>query len=665
MEADISEEAALLNEAMALHGAGRIVEAKAIYERLLTVRPDQPEVLRLLGTAEYQSGDLGACIAALSRSLELFPDQPGVEYNLGSVFGRLKRHEEALRHYDRAVSLKPDYAEAQYNRANTLGELGRAEEAVAGFGRAIESHPRYAKAYFNRAIILRKHGQHEAALDSYRSAINIDPRYAAALHNMGNLLADMGRLDEAIDCYDRVLAIDPDYEFLMGNAFHTRCHLADWSEFQPRLDQLAGKIRLSQKVTPPFPVFSLTDDPELQRHAAQVYAAAKHPPGQALAPIVRHGHHGRIRVGYFSSDFGNHPVTHLLAGMLERHDRRRFEVFAYAFGPDRRGPWRERVVSAVDHFVEVRRKSEREIAAIARGHEIDIAIDLNGYTGDCLPGIFAERAAPVQVSYIGYLGTMGAPYIDYLIADPVMVPETSRRFYSEQIVSLRSYQCNDDKQRIPDKTFKRQDFGLPETGFVYCSFNNQYKILPPVFDSWMRILKAVPESVIWLYVANQTATENLRREAERRGVESKRIVFATSVPYEDHVARQRLADLFLDTHPYNAGATASLALRAGLPILTRLGESFAARMGASLLIAAGLPEMIVATQEEYERQAIHLGTHPDDMKRIRRKLAENLPNCTLFDTERFTRNIEAAYAAMYERSRSGLPPQPIDVSAVG
>lgn len=664
MEAEINEEFSVLQEATALHGAGRIVEAKAIYQKLLAHAPDQPEIWRLLGTAEYQLGHLEASVAALSRSLALFPEQPGVEYNLASVLGLLKRHEEAIAHYDRAVTLKPDYAEAHYNRANILVELGRAQDAVAGFSRAIESNPGYAKAWFNRALILRKQGRYDAALDSYRQAVSIDARYAAALHNMGNLLADMARLDEAIDCYDRVLALDPGYEFLTGNVLHTRCHLADWSGFEARLDQLAEAIRLGQRASPPFPVFSLIDDPDLQRRSAEIYSAAKHPPGQALPPISRYGRHDRIRVGYFSSDFGNHPVTHLLAGMLERHDRNRFEVFAYAFGSDRTGPWRERVINAVEHFVDVRFRSELEIAALAREHEIDIAVDLNGFTGDCLPGIFAERAAPVQASYIGYLGSTGAPYMDYLIADPVMVPETSRQYYSEKIVSLRSYQGNDDKQTVPDKPFRRQDFGLPDDGFVFCSFNNHYKILPGVFDTWMRILEAVPGSVLWLYAANPTAMQNLRAEAERRGIGSRRIVFTSSVPYEDHIARQRLADLFLDTSPYNAGATASLALRAGLPILTRLGRSFAARMGASLLTAVGLPEMIVRTQDEYERRAIHLALHPQDMAAIRQKLARNLPTCALFDTERFTRNIEAAYAAMYERGQNGLPPDHIDVSTV-
>ncbi len=585
---------ALLQQALGLHQAGKADQARALYRKFLVAQPRHAEALRLLGTAEYQLGQLDACVVALSRSLELLPAQPETEYNLAFALGRLNRQEDALAHYDRAVALKPDYAEAHYNRANTLQELGRFEEAIASHDRALAIRPSYAKAHYNRAFLQRRLGRYEEALAGYRNAIAVDPRYAAALHNMGNLLVDMKRLDEAIACYDRALSVQSDYEFLLGNALHTRAHLADWHHFDDRLGEIVERLKRGHKASPPFAMMSLIDDPAVQRISAEIYAAAKHPSAHALPPLAVHRRHDRIRVGYFSTDFGNHPVTHLLAGMFERHDRSRFEVFAFSFGPDRDGPWRDRAVAAFEHFVDVGSRSEQEIAALARDLEIDIAVDLNGYTGDCLPQIFAERAALVQASYIGYLGTMGAPFMDYLIADPVMVPEGSRRFYSEKIVSLRSYQCNDDTQTVPDKPFRRQDFGLPDNGFVFCSFNNNYKILPPVFDSWMRILKAAPGSVLWLYVANATAVENLRSEAQRRGVDSRRIVFASTVPYDDHVARQRLADLFLDTHPYNAGATASLALRAGLPILTRLGEAIAPDGSGHRLDRGNVPADVLA-----------------------------------------------------------------------
>lgn len=622
----------LLQQALGFHQAGKIDQAKTLYQKILMTQPRHAEVLRLLGVIELQLGHMEECVKYLGRSLAVLPRQAETHYNLAVALASLKRYEEALSHYEKAIALKPDFA----------------------------------KAYYNRALIQRGLGRYEEALASYGHAIAIDPNYAAALHNMGNLLVDMKRLEEAIVCYDRVLSVKPDYEFLMGNALHTRGHLADWSRFDEQLNQLIEKTRQRQTVTTPFPLMSLIDNPTLHRLSAEIYTAVKHPPRQALPLVGKYARHDRIRIGYFSTDFGNHPVTHLLAGLFEQHDKSRFEIFAFSFGPDRQGAWRDRVVSAVEHFIDMRFKSEQEIAALARHYEIDVAIDLNGYTGGAgsLPGVFAQRAAPVQASYIGYLGTMGAPYMDYLIADPVIVTEAGRRFYSEKIVSLHSYQSNDDKQSVPDRPFTRQDFGLPENAFVFCSFNNCYKIIPSVFDSWMRILKAVPGSVLWLYASNKTAIENLKLEAEKRGVDSRRIVFAAEVPYDDHIARQRLADLFLDTHPYNAGATASLALRAGLPILTRLGESFAARMGASLLTAVGLPEMIAKTPEEYEALAIHLATHPDEMAAIRRKLAENLPTCALFDTERFTRNMEAAYIAMYERNQKGLPPDHIDVSAM-
>jgi len=654
----------LLEQALALHRSGKIAEAKALYQRLLMAQPRHADIWRLLGNAECTLGHWEAGLEALQKSLKIAAKVPETNYDIGVALSMLGRHEEALVHYSRAIALRPNYSEAHYNRANSLKWLRRYEDAIESYTKAVAARPNYKQAHFNRAKVHILLGQVELGVKGLADALAIDPSYFSALQDLGNILLEVQHFEDGLAYCERAIAVNPDAEFLHGAVLCARGHLADWKRFDCQLSQLVDGIRSRKKVALPFEVMALADEPDLHRLAAEIAMSARYSPVPTLPPLTSYGRHDRIRIGYFSTDFGNHPVTHLLTGMFERHDRSKFEIYAFSFGVERQDSWRERVVGAVDHFLNVTLKSEQEITAVARSHEIDIAIDLNGYTSQCLPGIFVERAAPVQASYIGYLGTMATPCMDYLIADPIMVPKENRRFFSEKIAYLHSYQCNDDKQSVPDKPLKKQDFGLPENAFVFCSFNNNYKILPETFDIWMRILKAVPGSVLWLYASNGTAIKNLKSEAEKRGVDSSRIVFAAKVSYDDHIARQRLADLFLDTHPYNAGATASVALRAGLPILTRLGESFAARMGASLLTAVGLPEIIAKTPEEYEALAINLATHPDRMASIRRKLADNLPTCALFDTERFTRNMEAAYIAMYERNQKGLPPDHIDVSAM-
>jgi predicted O-linked N-acetylglucosamine transferase (SPINDLY family) len=354
-----------------------------------------------------------------------------------------------------------------------------------------------------------------------------------------------------------------------------------------------------------------------------------------------------------------------MAELLELHDRSRFELVGIDFGPVADDAMRTRVRACFDRFIDVRTLSDREVAQLSRDLAIDIAVDLKGFTEDARPGIFAERAAPVQVSYLGFPGTMGAGYIDYIVADEVVIPAASRPLYSEKVVSLPdSYQVNDRKRRIADGTFTREELGLPADGFVFCCFNNDYKVTPSTFDGWMRILRRVEGSVLWLFEDSAMAATNLHKEAERRGVGAERLVFARRMAPHDHLARYRNADLFLDTLPYNAHTTASDALWAGLPVLTCAGEAFASRVAASLLSAVGLPELITTTPAAFEALAIALASDRARLGRVRATLAANRPTAPLFDTPRFARHIEAAYQEMHERRLAGLPPDHITVAAL-
>jgi predicted O-linked N-acetylglucosamine transferase (SPINDLY family) len=435
-----------------------------------------------------------------------------------------------------------------------------------------------------------------------------------------------------------------------------------WDDLEKHLDELTNKINNGEKVINPFHMLALIDDPEVQRKVAAIYANEKYPQSHVLSKIERYPKHNMIRIGYLSGDFHNHATMHLMAELFECHNKKKFELIAFSFGPDIQDQWRERVFLCFDQFVDVRLKSDREISSLARKMEIDIAIDLKGYTRNCRPNIFAEGCAPIQVSYLGYPGTMSANYIDYLIADHTLIPEDKQLHYSEKIVYMpNSYQVNVSKRSVSETSLLRHELGLPNTSFVFCCFNNNYKITPSTFTGWMRILAAVDDGVLWLFENNKDTAKNLKKEAMKFGINEDRLVFATHMSVEEHLNRIKQADLFIDTLPYNAHTTTSDALRMGLPVLTCMGNSFASRVAASLLNAINLPELITTTQEEYESLAIELATNPEKLKIIKDKLVNNLPTAPLYDTPLFTHHLESAYLTMYNRYQQGLDPDHIYV----
>jgi len=409
-------------------------------------------------------------------------------------------------------------------------------------------------------------------------------------------------------------------------------------------------------------LLSLLDDPALQKLAAQIYSDAKFPRSPTLGPIPRRGASDKIRIGYYSADFHRHATSHLMAELLEAHNAARFELYGFSFGPDQQDDMRQRISATFDKFVDVRGMSDRHVARLSRECGIDIAVDLKGYTQDARTGMFAEGCAPIQVQYLGYPGTMGADYMDYVVADRTVIPPDSQSDYMEKIVWLpHSYQANDSKRKISSRVFTRQEVGLPASGFVFCCLNNNYKILPETFDSWMRILVGVNGSVLWLLENNPLAAANLRKEAAARGMDAGRLIFAGRLPMDEHLARQRLADLFLDTLPCNAHTTASDALWAGLPVLTCMGKSFASRVAASLLNAVGLPGLITSSRKDYEALAIDLASHPAKLAGFRKALEDNRTAAPLFDGKLTARHLEAGYEAIYARYQSGLPPDNIEI----
>ncbi len=650
-----------LAQALTFHQEGKIPEAQAIYQSILTISPDHLDALHLLGVAAAQTGNYQRAVDLIAKAISINPDVAALYINHGNALKELGQLETALTSYNKAIELQPDLPEAHYSQAIVLQLMNRLDSAVVSYNHAISIYPDYAEAYYGRGTAQLGLHQLEDAVASFNTAIGIDPQYADAYHSCGTALLALQKLEDAAACFKKTLEIKPDYDYMLGLMMHTNMRLCSWDNFNHNITELKARILNNQKCASSFSVQTLTDDSSLHRKAAEIWVNDKYPYNSSLGPILKHNKSAKIKLGYFSSDFRHHPVSRLLSELFETHDKARFELIAFSSGPETGDSLHERVKSSFHQFIDISSMSDMDAASLARQLDIDIAIDLGGHTNGSRVGIFSYRAAPVQVSYLGYLGTMGASYYDYLIADKTVIPDESQSSYIEKIAYLPSYQANDSKRPASDKTFSRAELNLPATGFVYCCLNNPYKITPTVFDSWMNILKAVPDSVLMLYTDNQSVKNNLQNEATARKVDTSRLIFCERLEYSEYLARYKAMDLFLDTLPYNAGATASDALWSGLPVLTHLGNSFPARVAASLLNAIELPELITRSQAEYEARAIELANKPELLRTIKDKLQRNRTTTGLFDTARFTKHIETAYQQMHERYHAGLEPNHIQV----
>ena len=645
-----------------LEDAGRLDEARQQYLAALELMPELAPAHLNLGNVLLAQGERQGALEAYAAALRYKPDYVGAHFNLGNAYVALRRFTEAARSYEAALALKPDFVDALVGLGYAQHELGRLTEALQCYDRALALRPDYAEVYNNRGLTYVWLEQYAAAVESYDRAIALRPAYAEAHYNRGLALTKLNQRPAAVESFDRVLALDPDYGFTCGIRLHAKAHICDWRDHEREVQVLLDRVARGVRSTSTFSLLGLSASAWHQQKAAEVWTQSKYPADPALGPIPKRSGARKIRVGYFSMDFCNHPVAFLTAGLFEAHNRDDFEIVAFSYGPDVRDEMRARLELAFDRFIRVADRSDAETAQLARDIGIDIAVDLGGHTTEARTGVFALRAAPIQVNYIGYPGTMGADYIDYLIADETLVPPDSRAFYTEKLVYLPCYQANDAKRHPVVKKFSRKELGLPETGFVFCCFNNTYKITPPVFDGWMRILKQVDGSVLFLFADTAVGKENLKNEAARRGVDPDRLIFGNRLSLPDYMSRYCEADLFLDTLPFNAGTTASDALWAGLPVLTCTGEAFASRMAASLLTALGLPELITSSPTAYEARAVALATHPAMLADIRQRLAASRATSILFDTEHFTRKLETAYRQMVAHHLDGRAPEHIDVT---
>ena len=637
-----------------LFSVARYDEALSSAERALALKPDFAEAWQARGNALDELKRHDAALVAYDKALGLFPHFPAAWHGRGNALSALKRYDEALAAYERALALAPQLAEAWLGRGLALNALGRYAEALSAFDRTGPFATSQIEVHIGRGVAFFGLNRHEEALAAYKKALTLKPDHAEILADCGRIYIQLRQFEKALGAYDRVLALGEDIKCAKGDRLHVKLQLSDWTNLNAEISDVIASVRADQTPAAPFEFLVISSSPDDQLRTTKRCVA-----NLTSLPAIWRGEryaHERIRVGYFSADFRNHPVAQLTVGLFEAHDKSRFETIALSLGPDDGSDLRRRIKSAFEDFVDVRNLSDADLAGLIRRREVDILVDLTGFTHGGHFGVLARRVAPIQVNFPGYPGTMGADCIDYIIADPTVIPEEHFRFYSERVVWLPdSYQVNDDKNPITERVPSRSECGLPETGFVFCCFNNTYKINPRIFDVWMRLLATTANSVLWLLGTNSTAAENLRREAERRGITADRLIFAPRIAVADHLARHRQADLFLDTLPYNAHTTASDALRAGLPLVTCLGDTFAGRVAASVLRAIGLPELITTSLDEYEALALRLAREPGLLATITSKLAQNRDTYPLFDTPRFTRHIESAYATMWRRFQNGEP----------
>ncbi|RZK02013.1 MAG: glycosyltransferase family 41 protein [Novosphingobium sp.] len=673
---------------MSLYGAGRLTDLVRNAQALATRHRPSLELYNILGAACVALGDfpgaeaafraaiavddrhaelhsnLGAALepqdkfdeatACFHRALALNPNQASPHFNLGNLLRRQHALPQAIACYERAIALKPDYFEAHNNLGLALQEQNALTQAISCHQRALTLNPNYAEAYNNLGLALKGLGDPERAVQCYKQALALKPGCPKALHNIATVLLDINDYDGVIQVLDLLLSFTPDDGLAARQKAFAQMYVCDFSanrNLPAPVDQAAQRL-----ATPPFIMLPFFDDGAQQLAYSRLWARtlACQP---AETSVKNEPSDGRIRIGYFSADFHSHATMFLMAGLLRTHDRERFEINAYSYGEIVDADVRDQLQSQVDRLIDIRGMTDQDVANLTQSHGLDIAIDLKGYTGQSRSRLFSGRLAPVQINYLGYPGSMGTDDIDYIIADPVVIPEASRAFYSEKVIYLPgSYQPNDDQRVIAETGATRADFGLPEDGFVFCCFNHTYKICPDVFDIWMRLLDRTEGSVLWLLGSKETAKANLRKEAALRGIDPDRLIFADGLPHAEHLARLRLADLFVDTFAVNAHTTASDALWAGIPVVTLAGGQFAARVGASLLHAIGLPDLVTDNAADYEALIADLASHPQELATVRARLAENRLSQPLFDTAGYTQAIERAFETVHQRRLDGLTP---------
>ena len=685
-----------LKNAQQFHATGNLESALQLYNKILLLDPNNDEALHLLGVIAAQIGDFKQAVEKIDAAIKINPNDPSYYLNIGNALFSLKDYKTALSNFEKAIQLKENYAQAYSNRGNALKEMGRLDLALESYDLAIFFRPNYADAYYNKGIALHDLRKLEESLQSFKSALSFDPYNEEAYYNLGIIQHQLGALKDALMSYTnaiqlkqnyveaycgrgnlfrelkrytesakdfmKALEINPNHDFTMGYLLHAKMLSCDWDGIGDLINDIQAAISCGKKAADPFSWQAITSSIENLTNCAKIYASTKHPPLVSYQHTHSNVNKNKIKIGYVSGEFGDQATSHLLVGLLEKHDKSKFEIICFDNGRNDGSDIRRRIEKSADGIFPIRNLTDESASQLIFEKAIDILINLNGYFGNERNNIFAMRPAPLQVNYLGFPGTIGADYIDYIIADKVVIPENEKCFYSEKIIYMPdTYQPTDRNRIIAETRGTRSDYGLPNDVFVFCCFNNSYKITPQLFTVWMRILQKVNHSVIWLLEDNEETSAHLQREAYRRNVDPTRLIFAPRINYQEHIARHAMADLFLDTLPCNAHTTASDALWAGIPLITCSGKTFSGRVAHSLLNAINLHELITYSLSEYENQAIELALDKYFLYDVKFRLQKNRLTSPLFDTEIYTKNLEKAYAIMQHTRLRGLNPEDFEV----
>ena len=610
--------------------ANDLNQAESLLKVMLVATPNNADALHLMGVVCGMQGRPNDALSFFQQCLALAPENAMLRFNLAKALSSMQRDAEAIEHHQKASSLDPANPDIWINYGRSLDNLRRREEALACYEKAVVLKPDSVEGWFNK----------------------------------GKIFGELKRYEEALHSYIRAYQLRPAEPFLLGIILHYKMLICDWLELDVLYEQILRDLRNGQKVVEPFGFQGISDSESDLLLAAKIFANERYPLAKEITKAPIRAHSEKIRVAYLCGEFRDQATSVLMTGIYEAHDPEKFEIFALDNGWNDGGVLRVRMEKVFKEIIDISIMPDLSVAELIKSLNIDILVNLNGYFGEARSNVFAQHAAPIQVNFLGFPGTLGAPYMDYLIADEIVIPPESRQYYVEKIAYMpHSYQANDAKRIISERRFSRAELGLPEQGFVFCCFNNNYKITPQTYDSWMRVLKSVEGGVLWLLEDNPLAAHNLKAEAEKRGVSPERIIFASRLPLPEHLARHRNADLFLDTLPYNAHTTASDALWAGLPVLTCVGKTFPGRVASSLLNALEMSELVTHSTQDYEHLAIELANNASRLQDIKNKLLANRLEKPLFNTQMYARDLEVLYRKMYERYLDNREPDHLSVKA--
>jgi predicted O-linked N-acetylglucosamine transferase (SPINDLY family) len=684
----------LLKEAIFKHVNGQLEEACQLYNKIIFIAPDHDEALHLLGVAAAQKGEYGISVEKIGTAITINPTNASYYCNIGNAFFSLQLYDDAISNYTQAIKLKPNYSEAYSNRGNALKEINHQEMALESYDKAIIINPQYSEAYYNKGILLHElrrwkeaiecfkkaaaheshneeifynlavtqqyYGDFENSLISYTKAITLNRNYADAYCGRALVSRILKKYTESIADFEKVIEINPNYKLAMGNLLHSKALACDWHGIAELSNKIQQSIFQGNKIIDPFSWQASSNSIKSLMECAKIYAAREDTSLNIFHHSPLSNTYNKIRVGYLSADIGDHATSHLLVGVLENHNKDKFEIFCFDNGQDDGSDLRKRIEATVDNIISIKNLDDNTAAQLIYNNKIDVLVNLNGYFGAHRNNVFAKRPSPIQINFLGFPGTLGAEYMDYIIADKIVLPEEDVIYYAEKVIYMpHSYQPNDRNQTINHNIFSKSDLGLPEDSFVFCCFNNAYKITPEVFDVWMNILRNVDKSILWLLEDNSRTSTNLRQEAELRNVASERLIFAPRIPHKEHLARHTHADLFLDTFPCNAHTTASDALWTSLPILTCSGRTFPSKVTHSLLLAMNTPELVTYNLADYEKKAIELAQSKTEIANLKIKLNDNRLNTPLFDTASYTLFLERSFEITHSNYLEGLKPEAI------